>query len=54
MARKSTRKMTTTTAAAYKAHLTRAKNALTATRSKTERAALREKIATLEATVGGR
>lgn len=40
--------MSSRTLGAFRAHLTRATNALAATRSKTERAALRETIARLE------
>ena len=52
--RNSKKSMSTRTVGAFRAHLTRAQNALRATRSKTERAALRVKIAQLESVVGSR
>jgi len=54
MAKRTSKKMSTRTVAAFRAHLTRAQNALKATRSRNERAALRVKIAALQATVGSR
>jgi hypothetical protein len=56
MAKRNSKKstMSTRTVGAFRAHLTRAQNALKATRSRTERAALRVKIAHLQSVVGSR